>query len=60
MSGVAIIRGGYDVVLVNEEIKELSCSICLMLMRDPVELGCGHSLCSTCLDDWEERVKDTE
>ena len=53
-------KGGYDFELAgDEEIKELYCSICLMLMRDAVELGCGHSLCATCLGDWETRVNES-
>eukprot|EP00741_Cyanophora_paradoxa_P025765 tig00000391_g24862.t1 len=31
---------------------ELTCAVCLLVMRDPVELGCPnkHALCRTCAD----------
>ncbi|XP_068121872.1 E3 ubiquitin/ISG15 ligase TRIM25-like [Hyperolius riggenbachi] len=36
--------------------KELECSICLSIYRDPVNLQCGHNFCCICID----RVLDTQ
>ncbi|XP_069618355.1 E3 ubiquitin-protein ligase TRIM39-like [Ranitomeya imitator] len=30
--------------------KELNCSICLTLYKDPVTLRCGHNFCRACID----------
>lgn len=49
---------GYDYELVDKLIKELECPICFLLMRDAVELPCGHSLCSECLDQWELKTAE--
>uniref|UniRef100_A0A8C9UW17 Uncharacterized protein n=1 Tax=Spermophilus dauricus TaxID=99837 RepID=A0A8C9UW17_SPEDA len=35
--------------------KELTCSICMNYLTDPVTIGCGHSFCWPCLClSWEE------
>uniref|UniRef100_A0A8D0AVZ5 Tripartite motif containing 69 n=1 Tax=Salvator merianae TaxID=96440 RepID=A0A8D0AVZ5_SALMN len=36
--------------------KELSCSLCLELFKEPVILSCGHNFCRACLESvWEKK-----
>ncbi|XP_078061811.1 E3 ubiquitin-protein ligase TRIM7-like [Mustelus asterias] len=38
--------------------RELTCSVCLELFRQPVALGCGHSFCWACIRHvWESRER---
>ncbi|XP_041037493.1 nuclear factor 7, ovary-like [Carcharodon carcharias] len=38
--------------------RELTCSVCLELFREPVALGCGHNFCQGCiLHVWESRER---
>ncbi|XP_034649109.1 E3 ubiquitin-protein ligase TRIM39-like isoform X2 [Trachemys scripta elegans] len=34
---------------------EVSCSICLEYLRDPVTIDCGHNFCCVCITDYCER-----
>nr|XP_043903006.1 tripartite motif-containing protein 16-like [Solea senegalensis] len=45
-------RGDMAGVQVHGE--NISCSICLDLLKDPVALNCGHSFCKNCIKDhWD-------
>lgn len=47
--------GGYDVKFVGEEPRNVTCSICLLTLREPVQAeDCGHRFCGSCV----ERLKD--
>ena len=50
--------GGYDVDLVDQDElpPDLKCAVCWKLLRDPVQLGCGHGYCSSCLTNFKKRL----
>ncbi|XP_039369632.1 E3 ubiquitin-protein ligase TRIM39-like isoform X2 [Mauremys reevesii] len=41
--------------LVEKLQDEVSCSICLEYLRDPVTIDCGHNFCCVCITDYCER-----
>ncbi|KAM4741213.1 uncharacterized protein FYW61_002751 [Anableps anableps] len=44
----------------SQSEKDLSCSICYDIFKDPVVLSCSHSFCRDCLQRWwSERRKDS-
>uniref|UniRef100_UPI0035901A80 E3 ubiquitin-protein ligase TRIM47-like n=1 Tax=Myxine glutinosa TaxID=7769 RepID=UPI0035901A80 len=44
----------------EDSSNELTCAICLQLFEEPVSLHCGHSFCSSCLENyWESREEST-
>ena len=45
--------GGYDFEVVGPFEKEYECPICMLLIRDTIELPCGHTMCKSCLEKWE-------
>uniref|UniRef100_UPI00358F6152 E3 ubiquitin-protein ligase TRIM11-like isoform X2 n=1 Tax=Myxine glutinosa TaxID=7769 RepID=UPI00358F6152 len=45
---------------IEDSSNELTCAICLQLFEEPVSLHCGHSFCSSCLENyWESREEST-
>ena len=44
--------GGYDVDPVATVGERYECQICLLILRDPVQLSqCGHRFCKVCMDN---------
>ena len=43
--------GGYDYEIVGDKFEDFFCPICLKLMKDAVQLECGHGMCNGCLQD---------
>ncbi|XP_057298847.1 TNF receptor-associated factor 3-like isoform X2 [Hydractinia symbiolongicarpus] len=41
--------GGYDYDIVEEVKQDFYCVICLNLMKDAMQLTCGHGMCNYCL-----------
>ena len=56
---------GFDMDLVTEPVRresnyDFSCAVCLGLLREPIDIGCRHLICNSCLGklkDNEERKK---
>ena len=48
---------GYDVKFVNkpEDIDELTCIICLCILKEPYQALCGHRFCKQCIELLERR-----
>lgn len=44
--------GGFDFDVVGNVAQDYVCPICLLLLRDPVELACTHTMCKHCLNGW--------
>ncbi|XP_049432891.1 zinc-binding protein A33-like [Epinephelus fuscoguttatus] len=44
--------------MAHQSEKDLSCSICLDIFKEPVVLSCSHSFCKDCLKNWW-RTKQT-
>lgn len=45
----------------SEQVKdELTCSICLHVLKEPIQLSCGHSNCRNCLEQLVQRQIDTD
>ncbi|XP_065661964.1 uncharacterized protein LOC136084827 [Hydra vulgaris] len=50
---------GYDADFVNEVPLDLECSICLFVVREPVQiLACGHRFCSHCFENLKKLPAD--
>ena len=49
-------KGGHDVEPVNPLNDNIKCQICMLIIRDPVQLSeCGHRFCKLCMDDYIKR-----
>ena len=47
----ALKLGGYDYKFTGNVPDNFKCLVCLLPMKDPVQIvGCGHRLCSICLE----------
>ena len=47
----ALKLGGYDYKFTGKVPDNFKCLVCLLPMKDPVQIvGCGHRLCSICLE----------
>lgn len=45
-------KGGYDVDPIEAIGRRYECQICLLILRDPVQLSeCGHRFCKLCVDE---------
>ena len=60
MAGKVNDDGGYDFELVSESSagEEVKCSICMFLLRDPIELSCLHSFCQSCWLKWQKSQEE--
>ena len=50
--------GGFDFEVVGQYAKEFECPICLLLLRDAMDLNCSHTLCESCLEKWGKECMD--
>ena len=51
-------ESGYDVDPVEPvvQVSRYKCQICLLILRDPVQLSeCGHRFCRLCIDEYVKR-----
>ena len=44
---------GYNFEVCGYEFPDMKCPICLLLMRDAMEMPCSHNACRMCLQRWE-------
>ena len=48
-------KRGYDVEPVNAVDGKYECQICMLILRDPVQLSeCGHRFCKSCMNNHTE------
>ena len=53
--------GGYEYEVIDGGLfDEFYCPICHKLKRSAVELKCHHSMCSSCLDQWESKATEMQ
>ena len=48
-----VVEEGYNHHFVDDVDTKYECPICLMVLRDPVQTGCGHRFCAGCLKKWQ-------
>ena len=48
---------GYDVEFVNapEDIDQITCIICLCILKEPIQALCGHRFCRKCFEKINNR-----
>ncbi|KAL9954652.1 hypothetical protein ACROYT_G042217 [Oculina patagonica] len=52
--------GGYHFEFISTVPEDRKCLVCLFTMKDPVQIeGCGHRLCSICMESWLRRPSPT-
>lgn len=49
--------GGYKYEIAGAVLPDLLCCICLKLMKNAMQLECGHGMCQSCLEDLEKNCK---
>uniref|UniRef100_A0A7M5UGY2 Uncharacterized protein n=1 Tax=Clytia hemisphaerica TaxID=252671 RepID=A0A7M5UGY2_9CNID len=48
-------KGGYDVEFLHEQFDDMKCSICLLILREPMQADeCGHRFCKSCVVNIEK------
>ena len=52
--GIVMEDGGYSFELCGQDIPDITCPICLLIMCQAMELPCSHSACKKCLEKWEK------
>ena len=49
-------KGGYDVKFVENAPKNITCCICLLVLREPMQAEeCGHRFCKACIEELKQR-----
>ena len=50
-------KGGYDVEFVDKEPNDVTCCICLLVLKEPMQAEeCGHRFCKSCAEDLRIRL----
>ena len=49
---------GFEYEVIGEIIQDYLCPVCLLLLRDAVELACTHTLCEQCMKKWVKSCKE--
>lgn len=45
------VSGGYDVECLEAVPPSWECSICALVLREPIQTECGHRYCRNCLKE---------
>ena len=51
--------GGYDAAFLHQVDKDLECSVCLLVLKEPIQTVCGHLLCKSCCENITQSVAYT-
>lgn len=49
---------GYDVEAVSDTSHDMYCVICLKLMRNAIQMNCGHGMCDACFHKLVKYAKE--
>lgn len=49
---------GYTYEVIGENLKDLRCPVCKHLIKDCVELPCGHCMCKNCIEQLNEQAAE--